>query len=292
MRSYIAHREGLRVFIVFPTRSNQQILTKHPEWEDRRYNLRTGSLERTGRIDLFYRTAIDELAASVIDIAAYSVDGILLDTDFYYGETEGMSPMALKTFRQILNKEFSARDTFGKRTKDGNALQDAETADMFWNWTGLKKNMLLNLYKAIAKAAWSVNPKIKFGIPLHLNSPTTPGEELAHFGYDFVKFKKMEIDYYWIAIRYRDIRAEQKLTYSKTMETLSRIATAATSLSKEPEKTIIAIQTADPSGRILPLTEIEEATEMVRHSGDPGIAFMITADMPIDPKLTGKIFRR
>jgi len=137
-----------------------------------------------------------------------------------------------------------------------------------------------------------VNSRVKLGIPLHLDGNGSAADELAHFGYDISRLKKMEIDYYWLAVRQRDIRAQYNLSYSKSMEALSRIVSMAITLVDDPAKTIIAIQTTDRSGRLLPSTEIEEATEMVMHQDKTGIAFMVTASMPVSSKLTAKIFKR
>jgi len=289
---FIAHQFGLRLFLILPTRGNGALLADHPDWEDLRYELKSGSLQRTGRVDLFQQQAVQAVSALYKDVAAYSVDGILLSEDFYYGATEGMSSPALAAYKRITGTSFDERDVFGKAAAAGKIQDVEELGVRFWNWTELKKDALLNLFRAIVKAAWSANPKVKIGIPLHVEGLITPKDELARFGYDMNRFRRMNVDYYWMAVPHRDIRAQQDLSYNKSMEILSRIVNAATTIMKDQSRSIIAVQTTDQSGKILPLSEIEEATGMIKQAGEPGIAFMINADTTLPAEFTQKTFRR
>ena len=288
---FLAHSAGMKLFVILPTRGNDALLAQSPEWEDLRYNIRSRSMERTGRLDLFQPAVINAVASTAKEVASFSVDALLFAEDFYYGETEGMSPLALGTYRQIFGSDFSVRKVFEE--EDGSLTQASDRlGEPFWNMIDLKKNALINQFRAIAKAAWSVNAKIKLGLPLPVEGLMTPKDALAQFSYDMEKFKKLNIDYYWVDVRHRDIRRQQNLSYAKTMETVARIATSASSIINNSERTIMTVQTTDSGNKHLPLTEVEDAVNMLKHSGVTGIAFMVDAHRLLPSAMTRKVFSR
>jgi hypothetical protein len=279
----------MKLFVVLPTRGNSILLAQHPEWEDLRYDLRSGSVVRSGRIDLFQPEAIGAIASTAKDIASFSVDGILLAEDFSYRATEGMSPRALQTYRQIFGSDFSARNVWSGITQEDQAVK---LGGNFWNLADLKKNTLVNQFRSIAKAAWSVQPKIKLGLPLPVDGLMTPKDVLAQFSHDLDRFRKLNIDYYWVDIRHRDLRTQQGMSYAKSMEAVARIAKTATSLLNDGERLIMTVQTQDPGAKLLPLSEVEEAVSMITHSGRTGIALLVSANTPLPASLTRKVFNR
>jgi hypothetical protein len=141
-------------------------------------------------------------------------------------------------------------------------------------------------------AARTVNSDIKFGIPLHGPELGSPDEALSKYAFDMNAFQVLKADFYWISIPHRDIRESQHLNYKKGMEELARIAQAATTMVKAPCKTFIVLQTTSVSGKVLPFSEIEEATTLVKKSGEPCLAYMISPDRVLPVALTRKLFKK
>lgn len=293
---YCAHRFGLRIFVILPTRDMDAVLAVHPDWEDLQYDLShdlwLGNLQNTGRLDLFNPRVIVYLTDLYRDIAAYAVDGILLDEDFFYRDTEGLSKIALEKYSQKFGSPLVPGKIFDrvKNNAPTHALEEYGTG--FWDWAELKKNRLALLLKNIVQSSRAVNKDVKFGIPLHVSGFTQEKEQLAWYAYDLRAFRKVGIDLYWIAIPLREIREQEHLSYMKSMEVLSRTVKAAATQIEDPAQAIFAIQAATQSGRPLPASEIEEEIEMVMHAGEPGIAFMVNADTHLSPILTKKTFAR
>lgn len=289
---FLAHHARLKLFVIVPTRAAASALASHPEWEDMRYDLGSGTVQPAGRLDLVQPRVIEYLTDLIKDIAAYSVDGILLDEQYFYGDTEGLSTSALEAYKQKSGKAFVAGNAFIKVGGDADTPVVEEYGDPFWTWAEFKENVLLDAAQSLRKAARSVNPAVRFGMPIPLSGPATPQEVLARCSYDFTAFKKADIDYYWIAIPHREMKARQNLSYKKTMELISRTVQCAAALVKEPEKTIAVVQARSLAGKIVPLTEVEEATLAVKKAYNPGIAFMIGAENTIPPAFAKKMFRR
>ncbi len=289
---FLAHQAGLAIFVILPTRGMEAALAEHPDWEDVRYDPGSGTLQPTGKLDLFNPYAIVYIADFFKDIAAYSVDGIFIDKDFYYRDTEGMSPTALEKYKKKFGSPLNPRRVFAKIDNDSGAHRIQDYGKGFWNWTGLKRDRLMLLLRNVMQSSRAANKKVKIGIPLHVPGFTQVEEQLAWFSYDMDAFKKMTIDLYWIAIPHREIREQQNLSYQKSMEVLSRTVKSVKNMMGDPSKMVIAIQTTSTSGAVLPISEIEEAIEMVKHAEEPGIAFMIDADTMVPEVLTKKTFRR
>jgi len=288
---YLAHQAGLSMFVIIPTRGMAAALDEHPEWEDVRYFPGNGALLPAGKLDLFNPHVIVYLTDFFKDIASYSVDGILLDEDFCYSDMEGMSQKALERYRRKFRSSFNPGKELAK-TVDSEIHEIQSYGEGFWSLARLKNDILLLLLKNIMQSSQAVNKKVKIGIPLHITSFAQAKEQFAWFAYDMAAFKTMNVDLYWAAIPHREIRAQQNLSYQKSMEVLSRTVQSVINIMNDPSKIVFAVQTTSSSGDLLPNSEIEEAIEMVKHAGEPGIAFMINSGTIVPAVLTKKTFNR
>jgi len=288
---FLSHLRGMKLLVIVPTRKNDAVLNEHPDWEDMKYDLESGTLQPTGRLDLYQPLVKERLVSMFKDIAAYSVDGILMGEDFIYGDTEGMSPTALDAFEKKFGAPLVTGSAIAKVGGDERAPIIEEYGDSYWNWADLRRAMLIDLLQSVVKASRAVNRSVKFGITIPIAGFGTANEALANYSYDMVDFRKQGIDYYWIAVPHREIRANRDLDYKKTMEVMMRMVKSTTIMVKDPVRSIIGIQTTTVSGKVLPLSEIEEVMMRVRQAGDSGIAFMVVPETQLPAALTRKLFK-
>ena len=75
------------------------------------------------------------------------------------------------------------------------------------------------------------------------------------------------------------------------MELLSRMAKSAITAVRLPDQVILALQATTETGKVIPLFEIEEITELARSSGETGIAYIIGPDATVNRTLMKKVFR-
>jgi len=200
----------------------------------------------------------------------------------------------LDRYRKKYGSSLSVRSAFGKlpgiRDQKTHALE--QYGEGFWNLAEMKKNALLVLLRNILQASRAVNKQVTFGIALHVPGLFLKDRELlAWYGHDLETFKKMDINYYWLAIPDREDRTQQDSNYKKAIETASRTVISWLALVNEPGRIIIAIQTSSSSGKILPLSEIEEVAMQVKKAGNPGLSFTVEQETGLPPELTRKIFR-
>jgi hypothetical protein len=98
-------------------------------------------------------------------------------------------------------------------------------------------------------------------------------------------------DYYWAAIVYHDEQADQRLSFSESLQFVSRSAFAAITSVKDTDRLIMVLQATTSGGKPLPLTEIEATTVQVRRAGRTGIAFTITHEAVPSATATNKLFK-
>jgi hypothetical protein len=288
---YLAHQAGLEIHIVLPTRQYPGILSRHGDWEDNRYALGSGTVQPTGKLDLFNRAAVEYLTSLAKEIASYSVDALLLGPDFYYAPTEGIGPAALEQTNIDLKWAPDPRTLFQKVRRGAEGTIIEEYGEDYGKWTGFKRDRLLYVFDQIRKAGRSVKGGLKLGVPIPIVMPVTTADRIfTQFAYDINAFRKLNTDYYWTAIEYREIRTRLNVTSRQSMELLSRIANSAVTAVKMPDQVILALQATTDTGSVIPLFEMEEITGLVRSSGKTGIAYIMGPNAMVNRIFMKKIF--
>jgi len=289
---YLAHQAGFKLHIVLPTRVFPGILSQHSDWEDAQYALGSGTVQSTGKLDLFNPAAMEYVASLAKEIASYSVDALLLGADFMYTPVEGIGPAAREQTLIELKWAPDPRMLYRKvvRGSDGPVIE--EYGEYYRRWTELKRDRLLNVFSHIRKVARAVNAGMKFGIPIPVVIPVSTEDRIfTQYAYDMSAFRKLDCDYYWTAIEYRDIKSRQNLTYRQTLEQLSRIANSAIKAVKLPNRVIVTLQATSETGTMIPMFEMEEITGLVRSSGETGIAYIIGPETTVNRTLMKKMFK-
>jgi len=291
--TFLSHKAGLRIFVVLPTRFDSSALESHPEWEDIRYDPGSGTLKATGSMDLANPQVLAYLVTRFKEIAAYAVDGILLDEDFRYASTEGLSSLLLKEYARKYGSPFAAKKVLAKVSPEILEMNSATFDTSFWQWSELKRDALVNVAQELGRASRAVQGAIKFGIPLHVPGGEMPQQALARFAYDMNAFRKLDIDFYWFAFRSLEDEGTGGRSYNKkNFEYFSRLVKAASTMQKDPLKMIIAIP-AMASGKVLPLFEIEDTTALAQQAGKTaGIAYIVDQTAVPPAALTKKLFKR
>ena len=291
---YLAHQAGFKLFVVLPTRRLDGPLSKHDDWEDMRYDLSSERYERTGKLDLFQQPAVDYLAALAKELAAFSVDAVLLGRDFSYGPTEGMSRFAVNDASQRLGSDLHPSKLYRKIENGPDGPFVRNFTELFQRWTALKRDRLLAVYQAIAKSVHTANSTVKVGIPVPITYPLmNTGEIFTQHSYDMNAFRNLNVDYFWTGIPYRALQKQQGLSNRQTTELVSRIAHAAVTASKDAAKTIIVVPMADENAsQNYPFSEIEEITALIKQAGETGRAYGINPGVSVNREFTNKLFRR
>ena len=287
---YLIHKAGLQVFVVVPVRRLPGVLRVHPDWEDERYDLVERATSGSGMLDIFKTDVVLYLTEITKSVAAFSVDGILYGQDFMLGPGDAMSDWAIERAEKQLGERVRPKTLFMK-AKHSEFGTSGSFAPLFWRWEEIKRDRLLQVYDAMAAAGRAVRGSLRFGIPAHVVLPVYNQKEMfAKYAYDMGKFKERAIDYYWTWIDLSDRTHWQGPSYRQAMEIISRTATSTASSVNDLERRSIVLNGTTADGRMRPLSELEESTELVRNSGPSGIVFTVMDDTSPPKEFMHKIF--
>jgi hypothetical protein len=289
--TFLAHQAGMKIYAVLPTRLDNSVLKKNSDWEDVRYDFGSGGLKDTGRLDLSNPQVVAHLVKRFTEVAAFSVDGILLDEDFRYEIGDGLSSYILKEYARKYGSTFAPKKVFAKVSSATTEIDSGTFDASFWQWSDLKKNAIVNAAQELSKACRAVQGTVKFGLPLHVPGGETPPQALARFAYDMNAFRTLDIDFYWFEFRAFDGEIKGGGSYKKNFEYYSRMVKSASTMLKDPAKMIIVIPSTS-SGKVLPIFEIEDTTALARQAGKPGIAYLMEQTAVPPAALTTKLFKR
>ncbi len=288
---YLAHKTGLSIQVILPTRRIPGIISRHPDWEDRRFDLESGTREPSGMLDLFNEEAVAYLSNLVRQAASFSIDGILLGEDFYFAPVDGLGSAAIDRAKKSTDISLRSSELFTKVSQGPDGLRIDEFGPSYFAWTAIKRDRLLYVYERLNAAARAVNSLTTLGIPIPIILPMASSQELLkRYAYDMSAFQRLGVDYYWTALEYREMKAEKDLSFSRTVEFLSRSATSAVAAAKISDRIIIALPAMNRRGIPLAFTEIEEMTGLVRRAGSTGIAYIIRPDTVISADFMKKMF--
>lgn len=284
---FLAHKSRLKIYVTVSTRRDVDLLRSHPQWEDRRYDLESRSLKTDAALDLFRPDVVAHLVNTVQNIARYSVDGILMDEDFTYEETDGMSREVFAAYQKKYAKEPVPKKLFSIVERTGTSYRVTEYGEGFENLMRMKLERLGEVFKALKDASRSENRDVQFGVPLRFSGYENILGTLPHYTRLVRAFKRAEPDFYWIVIPHRD---KEGLSYKQGMESVARAAKIIATAVEEKDKAVIVLSMMNKSGRLLAYTELEEATDMVRTSGISTVVYRVKKGLALPVPITRKLF--
>ena len=291
---FLAHQSGIKLFVVLPTRKLPGPIALHSDWEDRRYDIANDSYQDSGKLDLFSQAAVSYLAAIAKELAAFSVDAVILGDDFHYAPVDGMSRTASRFAAIKLDADIDPATMYRKIVKGPEGPVVTEYSELFLKWTRLKKDRLLNVYETIRTAARTGNGSIRFGLAVPVDYPVRePADILASHAFEMESYRKQEADLFLAVIPYRDIQEARSMAYRQVTEMVSRIARSVLSASKDGTRVILVVpMTERLTAKSLRYSEIEEITGLLRAGGEAGIGYEIKADTPLSKEFTNKLFKK
>jgi hypothetical protein len=294
---FLAHRAGVKLQVVLPTRSITGPINEHNDWEDlayEAYDLNRDGYRRAGKLDLFNAAAVDYLSSLANELASFSVDGLLLGTDFVYEPLEVMSSSAVKYAALKLDADINPANMYKKLGKGPSGRVIQEYSDLFLKWAGLKRDRLLIDYDSIRTSARRANGSITFGLAIPVVYPlATPVVMLSLFAFDMDAYRRKDADYFLASINYRDLQEQQNLNNRQATELVTRVARAVFTAVKDGQKIIIVLpMTEQLTEKNLQFSEIEEINGLIKNVGDMGISYVIKTETELNPQFTSKLFKK
>ncbi len=197
LRSYVnrAHRQDISVFLGVNIRCLGHWHENPQEiWRDRTFNVRTRNFEDTDFFDVFHPSYQRFMKSMVFDLSKSEIDGVVFLKDYPMGLNDGVSHVALKTFRKAFGETFDPFTTFSsgfdpigdqKYAAKGSLRKSNSTNQTtFWRWVGWKAREQLSIVESIMRALPQEASSLVFGLELHPHGFTDPVRALLAYSED------------------------------------------------------------------------------------------------------------
>jgi biofilm PGA synthesis lipoprotein PgaB len=268
----LAHAAGLKVFAWMTTLSTP--LGGPPGLMGRRYDLATGKLVPTDRLDPFNPEVRRRLLALFRDLGRYKLDGILLQNDLDQHHTEGFSAAAMAAYRLQRGRNPDPEDFFRDReTALGGAVRIRRYSESFREWAEWKSIYLAHLAADLQTAARRENPHLLVVPNLSYEVISRPGAARAWFSEDLHLYAGV-FDYVAVTLYHRQIANELGLSPRKAALRVATLAKSGAELLSDPSALLAEIQTVDfGSLKALKPTEWRRIARDIRRAGPVSVAF-------------------
>lgn len=286
---FLAHRARLKIHFILPVRTDREALDSHPEWEDRRYDAASGTLQPSGTLNLFHPGVSRYLSDAVKSLASFFVDGIVLGDDLPYAEAEGFGEEMFEAYRRTYGSRFEPRRAFLPARRTGGEQKAGEYGEDYGRFSRLRQERLAAFVNELRSAARSVNPDITMAVPVRFQGYRDPFAALAVYTREVKAFRAADPDFFWIAIPHRE---SEGLNYKEGMQALARSVTMISQAIPGSCRAVVFLPLINPAGRMLAPTEIEESADMARRGGDPCIVYQTRHDRALYHAVMQKLLRR
>lgn len=265
----IAHRYEIKVFAWMSTRHCDWQLDRKSSWRDMRFNPRNRSLEYGEFLDLFNYEVVDYLITLYRDLARYPIDGILLQDDLIFRNTEGYSPSAQRLYFQKFGKKLQPEAMY---FLNGNSLSYSSD---FWKWVTWKSQYLLSFADALRKACREVNPALRFSLNIYYDTLYSPRNALAWLSQDLSSLLSSDFDYLFIMSYHRQMKWELSLSLSQTYSLLTDMMERLSETSSQGRKVVMKLQMRDwTTGEAVPFAELNDVLQIFIRNSKVGIALV------------------
>jgi tetratricopeptide (TPR) repeat protein len=180
----VAHRYGMRVFASMPLRHLAWLTDTN--WMDLQFDPANRRFEPVRRLNLWNPRAQDYLLSLYLDLAAYPLDGLIIEEPVGYSETEGFNENALKQFNKDFGLSVTPSDLYGN-----NPMTPA-----FWRWTGWKNRQVTAVLRHLVHELHLERPQLRIGLAMSKEAVGQPTKALVKYGQDLLEAKDAGFDFF------------------------------------------------------------------------------------------------
>jgi hypothetical protein len=180
----LAHYYRMRVFVSIPLREMPWL--KDAKWLDLKFDPASRSFETTQRLNLWNPAVQNYILALYGDLAAYPLDGLIIEEPVGYSEIEGFNQIALEQFN----------NDFGLSLTPSELYADGQPTPAFWRWTGWKNRQVMGVLGHLAHELRLKLPQIKIGLVMSKEAIMLPKEALVKYGQDLLEAKQAGFDFF------------------------------------------------------------------------------------------------
>jgi poly-beta-1,6-N-acetyl-D-glucosamine N-deacetylase len=267
-----AHKHRIKIFAWMTTR--HATYGGDATLLDSEYSFSRKKVKSVPKLDLFNDKAVRYLEALYKDLAAYPVDGVLIQDDFVMRHMEGFGQAASATYSRQFGKALDAKSMFSdfELKPDGRVKRIVYTQE-FWDFTGWKNTRLRAVAKGLIKSLREARPGIEVALNVSYELFQKPQNALAWFAHDWALAR--QFDYAAVMSYQEQIKKELGIDLNQAGALIEDNAATAIKVMGSPEKVIMKIQTIDwDTRRPLPHREVRYIYHKL-HSASPDVGIAL-----------------
>jgi biofilm PGA synthesis lipoprotein PgaB len=269
----VAHRHGIKLFAWINTR--HAIYGAQSDMLDREYSLSEKRVKTLPKLDLFNDKAVRRLENLYKDLAAYPIDGVLIQDDFVIRHMEGFGEESMASYSRKFGKTLAPGNMFSQlELKPNGRVKRIVYTEEFWDFTGWKNERLNLVAEKLITALREIKPGIKVALNVSYELFQKPENALAWFAHDALLVRKFD---YAAVMAYQDqIKKELGIELNQAGTLIEDNTQSAIKVMGSTERVIMKIQTMDwGTRRPLPDAEVTYIYHKVGSvSPDVGIALV------------------
>ncbi len=180
----LANNYKMRVFASIQLREMDWL--KDAKWMDLKFDPATRRFKTSRRLNLWNPAVQDYLLALYLDLAAYSLDGLIIEEPVGYSETEGFNETALKQFNKDFGLSLTPSELYG----------NGPLTPAFWRWTGWKNRQVMAMLGHLVHELHVRRPQLHIGLSMPKEAVELPKEALVEYGQDLLEASQAEFDFF------------------------------------------------------------------------------------------------
>jgi hypothetical protein len=250
------------------------------------YSFSQKKLVTSKGLDIFSEAAQDHILGLFSDLAAYPIDGILLQDDLFLKHNEGFTESAVRQFKEDTGFAPIPANFFK------NGSDKITYTDDFWTWRRWKSGKIAGLVSKINKAIKIKNQDVKLIVNLTYEAVSHPKGALAWLAHDIEQLKPVS-DYFSLMAYHRQIMEELKIDFDTACNYMSDMIKRCQEIfPEEPQRFLFKIQVKDWTTN-QPIDEDEIRTLLRRTAGMESLSIAVVPYPPdISASLMKEIFNK
>jgi len=268
-----AHKAGLHFFAWVNSRYADYGIEDRFDLHGLAYDFETKSYQASKGLSIFHPEVQARLIAIYRDLAAYPIDGVLVQDDLIMRHNEDFSAAAVLLYQKELGKRLSPDGLFQEvKLIEGKAHVGNYSAE-FQAWQEWKAKKLLDLADRLRQSVRSQNPAIKFGFNFYYETGLKPDKGLAWFSQDVKMAGQRKYDFYSLMLYHRQMGDELGLS-GPELENAASLAAGNFIAALPGLEPVIKFMAKDFKGSgPLPETELERVVSKIEGRDRAGVAF-------------------
>ncbi len=209
-----------------------------------RFDFQKNSFEKGKGLSFFSNKNIKYIADVFADLAAYNIDGILLQDDVKILIDEDFNGPAIKSFKEetgiLLNAE-NVKKILYSNAVARNKVPASKNLEI---WNKIKSRQINTLLNTIVDSCKKRKKKLKLFMNVNYETLYRPRLSMLWYSYDFSTLSSVKIDYFVVMLYQRQIMKELHLSEQETDKFIFKVIKSSSKI-VSPEKIVYKIQTYD-----------------------------------------------